>query len=76
MDGMSFLSRIRQDSRYRRVPVIVCTVKELDPAEKLRINKQAQSRSSENEDMEKELKRMLRELLRHPHGKIHKIVAT
>ncbi len=76
MDGMGFLRRIRQDSRYRRVPVIVCTVKELDPAEKLRINQQAQAVLQKTEDMEKELKRMLRELLRHPHGRAHKIVAT
>lgn len=73
---MGFLRRIRQDSRYRRVPVIVCTVKELDPAEKLRINQQAQAVLQKTEDMEKELKRMLRELLRHPHGRAHKIVAT
>jgi signal transduction histidine kinase/CheY-like chemotaxis protein len=74
MDGVGFLGKIRKDSRYRHVPVIVCTVKELDPAEKLRLGQQAQAVLQKTEDMEKELRRVLRELLRHPHSGIHRVV--
>jgi len=74
MDGVGFLSKIRKDSRYRHVPVIVCTVKEIDAAEKLRLGQQAQAVLQKTEDMEKELRRVLRELLRHPHSGIHRVV--
>ncbi len=73
MDGVGFLSRIRRDPRYRHVPVIVCTVKELEPAERLRLGQQAQAVLQKTEDMEKELRRVLRELLRHPHSGSHRI---
>ncbi|MCX6898308.1 MAG: response regulator [Verrucomicrobia bacterium] len=75
MDGVNFLSRIRRDSRYRHVPVIVCTVKELNAAEKLRLGQQAQAVLQKTEDMEKELKRVLRELLRHPHSSARRMAA-
>ncbi|MFA7005497.1 MAG: response regulator, partial [Verrucomicrobiia bacterium] len=75
MGGVDFLSRIRRDSRYRHVPVIVCTVKDLDPADKFRLGQQAQVVLQKTEDMEKELRRVLRELLRHPHSGSHRIVA-
>jgi CheY-like chemotaxis protein len=66
MDGMTFLNRIRNDIRYRQTPVIICTVKELDPVEKLRLGEQAHAVLQKAEDLEKELKRVLHELLRHP----------
>ncbi|MBI5688315.1 MAG: response regulator [Verrucomicrobia bacterium] len=76
MDGVGFLSRIRKDSRYRQVPVIVCTVKELEPAEKLRLGQQAHAVLQKTEDMEKELRRVLRELLKHPHSGVRRIAAS
>ena len=66
MDGMTFLNRIRNDTRYRQTPVIICTVKELDPTEILRLGQQAHAVLQKAEDLEKELKRVLHELLRHP----------
>ncbi len=66
MDGMTFLNRIRNDTRYRQTPVIICTVKELNPTEKLRLDQQAQAVLQKAEDLERELKRVLHELLRHP----------
>ena len=75
MDGVSFLRTIRGDVRYRHVPVIVCTVKELSLAEKLRLGQHAQAVLQKSEDMEKELRRVLRELLRHSPGGGHQTVA-
>ncbi len=65
MDGMTFLNRIRNDVRYRQMPVVVCTVKELGSRENLRLSQQAQAVLQKAEDLEKELKRVLHELLRH-----------
>jgi len=75
MDGVGFLSKIRKDPRYRHVPVIVCTVKELDMEERLRLGQQAQAVLQKTEDMEKDLRRVLRELLRHPHSAVRRIAA-
>jgi signal transduction histidine kinase/DNA-binding response OmpR family regulator len=74
MDGVGFLSHIRRDARYRHVPVIVCTVKELNANEKLRLSQQAQAVLQKTEDMEKELRQVLRQLLRHPHSRLHRVV--
>jgi signal transduction histidine kinase/CheY-like chemotaxis protein len=65
MDGMAFLNRIRNDTRYRQTPVIVCTVKELGAKENMRLNQQAQAVLQKAEDLERDLKRVLHELLRH-----------
>jgi len=75
MDGVNFLSKIRRDSRYRHVPVIVCTVKELNAAEKLRLGQQAQAVLQKTEDMEKELRRVMRELLRHSRSGVQRVVS-
>ena len=66
MDGMAFLNRIRNDARYRQTPVVICTVRELGPRENQLLGEQAQAVLLKAEDLEKELKRVLHELLRHP----------
>jgi signal transduction histidine kinase/DNA-binding response OmpR family regulator len=68
MDGMTFLSRIRHDVRYREMPVVVCTVKELESQEKLRLTHEAQAVLQKEEDLERELRRVLHELLHRPAG--------
>ena len=37
VDGFEFLSRVRADERYRDIPVIVVTAKELDEADRARL---------------------------------------
>lgn len=38
MDGFEFVTRLRKDDRWRRIPVVVVTAKDVTPEDRLRLN--------------------------------------
>ncbi|MBI5383643.1 MAG: PAS domain-containing protein [Verrucomicrobia bacterium] len=65
MDGLTFLSALRQDPRFQHVPVCVVTAKELTAAETRRLQSDAQAvlrkENAWGEDLPRLLKRLLGE---------------
>jgi CheY-like chemotaxis protein len=63
MDGMAFLDAIRQDQRYKCLPVVVVTAKELSASEAEQLRSQTFKVLTKSEAFEGELKRLLEEML-------------
>jgi PAS domain S-box-containing protein len=64
MDGLAFLETVRRDPRYKLLPVVVITAKELSPAEVERLRSQTFRILTKSQAFEGELKRLLEEWLR------------
>lgn len=59
MDGMTFLSRLRDRSEQMGLPVIICTGKELSKEERARLQGQASGIVAKGEGFEKDLRGIL-----------------
>jgi PAS domain S-box-containing protein len=63
MDGLAFLEAIRRDERYKCLPVVVVTAKELTASEAEQLGSQTFKVLTKAKAFEGELKRLLEELL-------------
>ncbi len=63
MDGIEFFETIHNDSRYSKLPVAVVTSKELEKREYQYLNKEALAVLRKGDDLEKDLKSMVNEIL-------------
>ncbi len=59
MDGTTFLKRLREETRHRGIPVVICTGKELSREEQERLQSEAVAILSKGEDFEAELRAVL-----------------
>ena len=64
MDGMTFLARLRKDSRFDRIPVVVVTARDLTPAEQRRLSAEAHAILRKSNDWGEDLRRLLPQLLK------------
>ena len=62
MDGTTFLKRLHEKKRYRGIPVIICTGKELTRRDQERLQAQAVGIVAKGERFEEELRRILSHL--------------
>jgi PAS domain S-box-containing protein len=62
MDGTTFLKRLHEEKRYRGIPVIICTGKELTRKDQERLQAQAVGIVAKGERFEEELRRILSQL--------------
>ncbi|MBI4444574.1 MAG: response regulator [Acidobacteria bacterium] len=67
MDGMAMLSELRNNPRYRQLPVVVLTAKRVTPEEEWRFKKGVSAVVSKGEQFEADLKRVVRQMLRTRH---------
>jgi len=63
MDGMTFLSRVRAEARYRWIPVVVVTAKDLTVAEAERLRHTAQDVVKKGDLFQADLRSIFRRLL-------------
>ncbi len=66
VDGVTFLETLRADPRHRHLPVIIITAKILTAQEIHHLTAHAESVLKKTEDLEKDLRHVLEELLQHP----------
>jgi PAS domain S-box-containing protein len=59
MDGTTFLKRLHEEKRYRGIPVIICTGKELTRKDQERLQAQAVGIVAKGERFEEELRKIL-----------------
>ena len=64
MDGMKFLTQLRQNPRHEHLPVVIVTAKELTAEEKIRLSGQAQAVLQKADDLGGDLRRVLQEQFR------------
>ncbi|MFN7972929.1 MAG: response regulator [Acidobacteriota bacterium] len=63
MDGFEFIAEVRQDARFRSIPVVVLTSKDLTPSDRLRLNGQVQNVMRKETPSQGEFLRQVRDLV-------------
>ncbi len=63
MDGFEFIARVRTDSRFREIPIVVVTAKTLTPEDRARLNGQVQHLVAKSEASRKTVLAVLGEML-------------
>lgn len=64
MDGMTFLNHLRSDPRYRFLPVVIVSAKDLTPEESAQLAHMAEDVVQKGDNLESEMKRVLDRFLR------------